>query len=439
MSTSGKGRAGGRGGSDAIHVSVRSPVEIKEFTVRELKCGLAGQLGVPPESLVLIHAGQVVRESQVLSHLKRGDGTVRLCMIQRPHHSNSVASDAVQSELTVLLTRCRDDFQTPSSPTHCLGVDSSGQLNADPDHLHALQQQVGRQLHADPEVMGRGWGIHLIHGAVQTSPQVLEIPRAPDMSGKEPHHVIAVLEIPQPEQEELEAADSDVTPQAQINAAYPQVGSTSPENQRGGESKQTSPAFSHPAEPFNGATRADSVPQKNLVTGMQSLLEKITASPGLMEGLLWGPYVDTLLNCLGQNPDLAAKMLLSHPLFARDPQLQQQIRQQIPGFLQQVHSSEVLSAMLNPRATEALLQIQQALQVLAAEAPGLMPSQPGSVPEVATVTEQQQQFVQQMLHSLAETSSGVNDREELQQQSSGGSRDVAEGELTAAVQHLLHL
>lgn len=137
--------------------------------------------------------------------------------------------------------------------------------------------------------------------------------------------------------------------------------------------------------------------------------------------------------------------------------------------------------MLNPRATQALLQIQQALQVLAAEAPGLMPSwvfkkkktqlsssewgalfpvrssgnmsvfvclslktshdfspwvfhiiliprergqlplsysvsdyvlcsQPGSVPEVATVTEQQQQFVQQMLHSLAESSSGVRQR-----------------------------
>lgn len=43
-------------------------------------------------------------------------------------------------------------------------------------------------------------------------------------------------------------------------------------------------------------------------TGMQSLLEEITASPGLMEALLWGPYVDTLLNCLGQNPDLAAKV-----------------------------------------------------------------------------------------------------------------------------------
>lgn len=40
--------------------------------------------------------------------------------------------------------------------------------------------------------------------------QVLEIPRAPDMSGKEPHREIAV------EQEELETADSDVTPQAQV-------------------------------------------------------------------------------------------------------------------------------------------------------------------------------------------------------------------------------
>lgn len=34
---------------------------------------------------------------------------------------------------------------------------------------------------------------------------------------------------------------------------------------------------------------------------------------------------------------------------------------------------EVLSAMLNQRVTEALLQIQQALQILADEAPALIP------------------------------------------------------------------
>lgn len=45
-----------------------------------------------------------------------------------------------------------------------------------------------------------------------------------------------------------------------------------------------------------------------LVSGMQSLLEEIMASPGLMENLLSGPYVSSLLNCLSQNPDLAAQV-----------------------------------------------------------------------------------------------------------------------------------
>lgn len=44
-------------------------------------------------------------------------------------------------------------------------------------------------------------------------------------------------------------------------------------------------------------------------SGMQSLLEEITASPGLMESLLSGPYVSSLLSCLSQNPDLASQVM----------------------------------------------------------------------------------------------------------------------------------
>jgi len=39
-----------------------------------------------------------------------------------------------------------------------------------------------------------------------------------------------------------------------------------------------------------------------------------------------------------------------------------------------MQSPELLSAMLNPRAMEALQQIQQGLQTLAAEAPSLLPT-----------------------------------------------------------------
>uniref|UniRef100_A0A669F3C8 UBA domain-containing protein n=1 Tax=Oreochromis niloticus TaxID=8128 RepID=A0A669F3C8_ORENI len=206
---------------------------------------------------------------------------------------------------------------------------------------------------------------------------------------------------------------------------------------------------------------------------MQSLLEEITASPGLLESLLSGPYVSSLLNCLSQNPDLAAQMLLSHPLLAGNPQLEQQMRKEIPVFLQQMQAPELLSAMLNPRAMEALLQIQQGLHTLATEAPALIPanalgntgtgigaasehpsdsipnSQSGSGQQAASATEQQQQqFVQQMLQALANTNNEREFKEELEQLSSMGFRDKKAnlqalistgGDLTTAIQHLLSL
>lgn len=120
-----------------------------------------------------------------------------------------------------------------------------------------------------------------------------------------------------------------------------------------------------------------------LVSDMQALLQEIMASPGLMESLLSGPYIRILLDCLSQNNDLAAQvrhncgfqqnrqllrhfismagkwrsllvriqrqnaihadhsfwifqMLLSHPLFTGNPHLKQQMKQQLPLFLQQV-------------------------------------------------------------------------------------------------------
>ena len=106
-------------------------------------------------------------------------------------------------------------------------------------------------------------------------------------------------------------------------------------------------------------------------------------------------------------------MMVNVPLFAGNPQLQEQLRLQLPVFLQQVgealgardtgrgvggeaeqssgwppaschhclplpvsrqmQNPESLSVLTNPRAMQALLQIQQGLQTLQTEAPGLVP------------------------------------------------------------------
>lgn len=116
-----------------------------------------------------------------------------------------------------------------------------------------------------------------------------------------------------------------------------------------------------------------------------------------------------------------------------------------------MQAPELLSAMLNPRAMEALLQIQQGLHALAAEAPALIPAwvkttwgilvkelwrhcnfiirypccraalrNTGATPEIGSESvlnsqsgsgqqeqQQQEEFVQQMLQALANTSNEV--------------------------------
>ncbi|EHB18091.1 Ubiquilin-1 [Heterocephalus glaber] len=106
------------------------------------------------------------------------------------------------------------------------------------------------------------------------------------------------------------------------------------------------------------------------IPGMQSLLQQITENPQLMQNMLSAPYMRSMMQSLSQNPNLAAQMMLNNPLFVGNPQFEEQVMQQLPMFLQQMQNPDTLSAMSDPRAMQALLQVQQGL---ATEAPGLIP------------------------------------------------------------------
>ncbi|XP_072351109.1 ubiquilin-1-like [Scyliorhinus torazame] len=116
---------------------------------------------------------------------------------------------------------------------------------------------------------------------------------------------------------------------------------------------------------------------------MQSLMQQISENPQLIQNMLSAPYMRSMMQSLSQNPDLASQIMTNNPLFAGNTQLQDQLRLQMPMFLQQMQNPDVLSVMANPRAMQALLQIQQGLQTLQNEAPGLVlgfsPAAAGSV------------------------------------------------------------
>ncbi|KAM9098812.1 LOW QUALITY PROTEIN: ubiquilin-1 [Sarcophilus harrisii] len=172
--------------------------------------------------------------------------------------------------------------------------------------------------------------------------------------------------------------------------------------------------------------------------GMQSLLQQITENPQLMQNMLSAPYMRSMMQSLSQNPDLAAQMMLNNP-FAGNSQLQEQMRQTAPNFLQQMQNPDTLSAMSNPRAMQALLQIQQGLQTLATEAPGLIPGfTPGlgglgntgsstgtnvssspsenTSPSSGTTEPGHQQFIQQMLRLVSKPQQLQNPEVRFQQQ-----------------------
>ncbi len=73
---------------------------------------------------------------------------------------------------------------------------------------------------------------------------------------------------------------------------------------------------------------------------------------------------------MGQNPDMAANIIGNNPLFADNPQMQEQLRSMMPQFLQQLQNPAVQGMMTNPEALAALNQIQDGLRRLQAAAPG---------------------------------------------------------------------
>ncbi|XP_043968462.1 ubiquilin-1-like isoform X3 [Gambusia affinis] len=471
--------------SDKIHGILRSVSESRAFTVRgdctvtQLKLCLSERLRVPAEQLVLIHSGRVLREPELMSHLKEQEGSISLCMIRRyearpeppsARTSSDPVSEPVESELKSGPDPEPNQTPAPTSPL-CSAerLDSLSSENSRSSFLNALWSQVESQLPSDPELM---------HCALllTTNPEVEDMLNNPDAI----EQVLGLIREPEMTEEMIQKEDralenvsvvQDVPANAPLHvlqtndakmqqqdlkqtqeAMFP-LFTTSYESHQG-PGVQTSPTSPPSTDSTDSLRDLTASPRTgSLNPGLQTLLQEISASPGLMETLLSGPHINCVLNCLSQNPDFAAQMLLSHPLFSGNVQLQEQMRQHIPLFLQQTQSGELLSMMLNPRAMEALLHIQQGLQTLAVEAPSLMPvagpgtstgtgltgspqhpsdpnlnNQTGCHPQDDPLTEQQQ-FVHQMLKALANTNNEVHHeeeedfQEELQQLNSMGFRD----------------
>jgi ubiquilin len=125
---------------------------------------------------------------------------------------------------------------------------------------------------------------------------------------------------------------------------------------------------------------------------MQSLMQQMMENPQLMQNMLNAPYTQNMFQSLAQNPDMANSIISGNPLFAGNPQLQEQMRNMMPQLMQQMQSPSVQNLMTNPEAIGALGQIQQGMQRLQSAAPdlyqtmGIPGAGPGSFMGAASTT-----------------------------------------------------
>ena len=80
--------------------------------------------------------------------------------------------------------------------------------------------------------------------------------------------------------------------------------------------------------------------------GMQSMMQQITSNPELMQGMLNSPQTQAMLRSLSENPDLAANMIGNNPLLAGNPEMQDQLRNMMPAFMQQLQNPAVQVSQL---------------------------------------------------------------------------------------------
>lgn len=131
--------------------------------------------------------------------------------------------------------------------------------------------------------------------------------------------------------------------------------------------------------------------------GMTSLMQQMSENPTLMSQMMSAPYMQSMFSSLQANPEQASTMLTNNPLFAGNPQMQQQLSSMMPQLLQQMQNPSVQQLMANPEALQAIMQIQQGMDRLRVASPelfstlglpslppGLIP--PGVVPPPATAT-----------------------------------------------------
>ncbi|XP_064072933.1 ubiquilin-1 [Vanessa tameamea] len=397
-----------------ITITVKTPkekqqVEIEEDAdIKKLKEVLSPKFNAEPEQLCLIFAGKIMNDSDTLKQHNIKDGlTVHLVIKTPPRPEpeggtrrppadvgatpfglNSLGGLAGleslglgQSTFMDLQARMQQELlSNPEMLRQVLDNPLVQQMMNDPENMRSLitsNPQMQDLMARNPEIS------HMLNNP-ELLRQTMELARNPAMLQelmRSHDRALSNLESIPGGYNALQRMYRDIQ-EPMLNVASSMAGNpfsglvdnsdgTNP--QQGAENRQPLPnpwqrGGSNTAPSTGGGTG----PGLINTPGMQSLLQQMSENPRLVQSMLSAPYTNSMLQALSADPEMASQLINQNPMFANNPQLQEQIRTMMPQMLAQLQNPEMQQMMSNPQALNALLQIQQGMEQLRSAAPSLV-------------------------------------------------------------------
>ncbi|KAF5397476.1 Ubiquilin [Paragonimus heterotremus] len=152
------------------------------------------------------------------------------------------------------------------------------------------------------------------------------------------------------------------------------------------------PATSPNSDSANVTNAPSSAPASGQNTDlMQNMLNQLSSRPELFSNAFQVPYVQAMLEAMSADPTVMENLIMNNPMIASvEPGVRDRMRQMVPQLANQLSQPEFVNMLRNPRALQAMMQIQQGLQILQQEAPGVLTglgmSSPSTQPSTTTTS-----------------------------------------------------
>lgn len=419
--------------SEEITVLIKTPKEKKDVkisasgSVKELREKVSKEFNdTAVEQICLIFAGKILKDEDSLESQGIKDGfSVHLVIKQA---NRSVEQDTARAANS---TQGSSSNAPPSSQPFGLGsfggLQGLGNMGMGSQNFMEMQQQMQRQMMNNPDMLRQVMDSPFVQNMMSNpeimqqfmlqNPQIQELmQRNPELSHilNNPEVMRQTMELarnPAAFQEllrnhdralsniealpggfnalqrlyrdvqepMLNATQESIAPNPFSSLAGQPPQNESAETQRGQEIRDPLPNPWAPQQaPRSDQQSADSTNPSNSGgnsfnlfggQGLQSMLQQVSVNPQMMQNMMSAPYMQAMFQMMSQNPEMSRNILLNNPTVRQSPELENFIRQHHSTLTSQLTSPSMQRLMANPRAMNAMLQMQQSIRTLQEEVP----------------------------------------------------------------------